>query len=83
MPRYSIAEAKNRLAEIVEKTLAGEEVTITRDGAPIVELVRAVTKTGEASMVPLLDEIAERSRSLPAMGTSPATMIREMRDDPR
>jgi prevent-host-death family protein len=81
MPRYSIAEAKDRLAALVDEAIAGENVTITRDGAPVVEL-RPTRGASEGRVSPrLLDEIAERSRRLPSLGRSAAEIIREMRDD--
>jgi prevent-host-death family protein len=80
MPRYSIAEAKDRLAAIVDEAIAGEHVTITRDGAPVVEL-RPTREVGEGrASARLLDEIAERSRRLPSLERNAAEIIREMRD---
>jgi prevent-host-death family protein len=35
---YSIAEAKDRLQELIDRALKGETVVITRDGLPAVEL---------------------------------------------
>ena len=40
---YSVAEAKNRLSELIERALAGEDVTITRHGKPVV-MLRPVEK---------------------------------------
>ena len=81
MPRYSIAEAKDRLATIVDEAIAGEHVTITRDGTPVVEL-RPTRETGKGRISPrLLDEIAERARRLPSLAQSAAEFVREMRDD--
>jgi len=39
MARYSVAEAKNNLPKLLDKALAGEEVTITRRGEPIAHIV--------------------------------------------
>ncbi len=39
MARYSVAEAKNNLPKLLDKALAGEEVTITRRGEPIARIV--------------------------------------------
>jgi prevent-host-death family protein len=39
MARYSVAEAKNNLPKLLDKALAGEEVTITRRGQPIAQIV--------------------------------------------
>lgn len=82
MPRYSIAEAQGRLAAIVEEALAGEKVTLTRDGAPIIELRPAVAPTADASLSRLIDDIGALSRSLPPIGGDVAKMVRHFRDDP-
>ena len=42
MSRYSVADARNRLSELIDRTLRGEGVIVTRHGAPVVEF-RAVT----------------------------------------
>jgi prevent-host-death family protein len=39
--QVSVAEAKNRLPELLKAVEEGEQITITRRGVPIVELVRA------------------------------------------
>ncbi|MBD0270365.1 MAG: type II toxin-antitoxin system Phd/YefM family antitoxin [Acetobacteraceae bacterium] len=38
MSTHSVAEAKNRLSELIDRALAGEGVAITRHGRPVVEL---------------------------------------------
>ena len=38
MTSYSVASARNRLSELIDRALAGEGVTITRHGHPVVEL---------------------------------------------
>jgi prevent-host-death family protein len=38
MATYSVAEAKNNLSKLIDLALKGEKVTITRHGAPVVEL---------------------------------------------
>ncbi len=38
MSTHSVAEARNRLSELIDRALAGEGVTITRHGQPVVEL---------------------------------------------
>jgi prevent-host-death family protein len=35
---HSVAEAENRLPELIDRALAGEGVMITRHGRPVVEL---------------------------------------------
>ncbi len=38
MSTHSVAEAKNRLPELIDRALKGEGVVITRHGHPVVEL---------------------------------------------
>ncbi len=39
---YTVAEAKNRLPELIRQAEAGVRVTITKRGIPVVEIVRKV-----------------------------------------
>jgi len=43
--RVSVAEAKNKLPELIKAVEEGEQVTISRRGIPVVDLVP--TKAGE------------------------------------
>ncbi len=38
MADYSVADAKNKLSELIDRAVKGEEVVITRHGKPMVEL---------------------------------------------
>jgi antitoxin (DNA-binding transcriptional repressor) of toxin-antitoxin stability system len=38
MGTHSVAEAKNKLSELIDRALNGEEVVITRHGHPVVEM---------------------------------------------
>jgi len=38
MGKHSVADAKNRLSELIDRALEGEDVVITRHGRPVVEL---------------------------------------------
>jgi len=37
---YTVAEAKNKLPEFIKQAEAGMQVTITKRGVPVVEIVR-------------------------------------------
>ncbi len=37
---YTVTEAKNRLPELIRQAEAGDHVTITKRGIPVVEIVR-------------------------------------------
>lgn len=39
---YTVAEAKNKLPELIKQAEAGARVTITKRGVPVVEIVRKV-----------------------------------------
>ena len=39
---YTVAEAKNRLPELIKQAEAGTRVIITKRGIPVVEIVREV-----------------------------------------
>ena len=44
--QIGVKEAKNQFTEILRKVEAGEVVTITRDGTPVVDLVKHIPKKG-------------------------------------
>ena len=39
MTEISVADAKNRLSELIARACAGEEIAVTRRGKPVVRLV--------------------------------------------
>ena len=82
MSSCSIAKAKDNLSKLIDEALAGEAVTITRHGRPVVELrpARAVEEVGRCSPE-LIDEIAARAKSLPSLRESAADIVRRMRDE--
>ena len=81
MSSYSSAKAKDNLSKLIDEALAGEEVTITRHGKPVVEL-RPARAIGEGRLSPeLIDRIAARAKTLPSLGEDAVDVIRRMRDD--
>ena len=78
MARYSVAEAKNNLPKLLDRALAGEEVTITRRGEAIAKLVPQQALGG-----PLDLEWLDAHRITPKAGTDfdSAALIRQMRDE--
>jgi prevent-host-death family protein len=81
MPIYSIAQAKDHLSKLVDEALAGESVTITRHGKPVVELRPSKSSGASRVSAELLETIAARAKLLPSLGASGAEIIREMRDE--
>jgi prevent-host-death family protein len=78
MARYSVAEAKNSLPKLLDRALAGEDVTITRRGEPIARIV-AEKPVGAPIDLDWLD----KRRVTPKSGKpiDSAALIRQMRDE--
>ncbi len=81
MPTYSIAQAKDQFSRLVDRALAGEEVTITRHGKPVAELRASATPERGRPSPHLIDELARRAKRLPTLGATAADFVRAMRDE--
>lgn len=79
MLRVSLAEAKARLSELLDKVEAGEEVIITRHGREVARLRGITQKKGP---IPF-EELAKFRAKMPRLRTSSAKLIRQMRDEGR
>jgi prevent-host-death family protein len=80
MSTHGIAEAKNKLSNLIDRALKGEGIVITRRGEPVVEL-----KPVQPPPLPITEADIEWLRARLA-GRTPAktdagTLIREMRDE--
>lgn len=80
MSTHSVAEAKNKLPELIGRALKGEQIVITRHGHPVVEL-----KPVSPPERPITDEdiawldghrIQLRDGSIDSV-----TLIRQLRDE--
>jgi prevent-host-death family protein len=79
MDSVSLANAKARLSELVDRAEAGEDICITRRGKPAVRLTRL-----DRPKKPIDFEALRRLReSMPKQEESTADFIRRMRDDAR
>ena len=78
MSRYSVAEARNNLPKLLDRALAGEEVTITRRGEVIARIVPE-----QPVGAPLDLEWLKAHIVTPKSGTDfdSAALIRQMRDE--
>ena len=79
MATVSVAEAKAKLSELLDKVEAGEEIVITRHGKPVAKLTATVQP--KKPLRDLLPELAEFRAKMPPLRKSSAELIREMRDE--
>lgn len=54
---YTVAQAKNKLPELIKQAEAGERVIITKRGIPVVEIVR---KTDEPRRKPVFGVLGDK-----------------------
>lgn len=79
MSTHSVADAKNHLSELIDRALAGEGVTITRHGHPVVEL-KPVTPPPRGITPADVDWVIKR-RPKRKSGIDSVTLLRQMRDE--
>ena len=70
MPDVTIRELRNKGGEVVERVMAGEVLTVTRDGMQVARLVPVPGRTLSA------ESLIERWQRLPPM--DPATLRRDI-----
>lgn len=80
MSAYSVAEAKNRLSELIERALAGEGVVITRHGQPVVE-VRPIGGQQRPVEAADLDRLAGRRPRGPVASQDAGALLSAMRGE--
>jgi prevent-host-death family protein len=76
MDSYSVADAKARFSEVVERAEAGETVEITKRGKLVARVVPIVQPRKPVD-VDALERLAAR---IPSQKQSAVDLIREMRD---
>ena len=72
-------EAKTHLSELLEKVEAGEEITITRHGAPVAKLVPVRKEIRPEERVAAIDRIQKLATGLSLGGLKVKDLIREGR----
>ena len=80
MSSHSVAEAKNRLSQLIERALDGEEIVITRHGHPVV-LLKPVLKPAHAVTQADLDWLAEHRIGRVAPSQDSGTLLTNLRDE--
>lgn len=79
MEAVSLADAKARLSELVARVEAGETVSITKRGKPVVRLVAETPRRGSID----LKELQEMTHGMTLQSESAGDLIRRIRDDAR
>jgi prevent-host-death family protein len=80
MSTHSVAEAKNKLSQLIKRALNGEGVVITRHGEPVVEL-RPV-KPAPRPMTESDREWLQALRAIPAhIKDAAVAEVRRMREE--
>lgn len=79
MSTHSVVEAKNRLSELIDRALAGEGVTITRHGHPVVELKPVTPVPRPVTPADVEWVISRRPKRRTKIDS--VTLLRQMRDD--
>ena len=72
-------EAKTHLSELLEKVEAGEEITITKHGAPVAKLVPVKKEVRPGERVAAIDRIQKLATGLSLGGLKVKDLIREGR----
>jgi prevent-host-death family protein len=76
MSEYTVAEARDNFTKLINRALAGEEVTITRRGKPVVSFVRTEPKKGLSIDLEWLDRVRVKPTGPNADGTPLVELMR-------
>jgi len=77
MQTFSLSDAKARLSRLIELVEAGEEVTITKRGRPVVKLVSASPARQQ------LPSLADLRARLPGQNETAGEFVRGLRESDR
>lgn len=80
MGSHSVADAKNRLSELIDLALSGEGVVITRHGKPVVELKALPEPPRRMTEADIERLMANRVGKEPPV-VDAGKFVREMRDE--
>ena len=80
MSNYSVAEAKNKLSELIERALKGEAVVITRHGTPVVEM-KPISNPRRKMTKAELEWLKSRRTGRLSPTEDAAGLVRKMRDE--
>jgi antitoxin (DNA-binding transcriptional repressor) of toxin-antitoxin stability system len=78
---YSVAEAKNNLSELIDRSLKGEGVLITRHGKPVVEFKPVPVQVGPVSDTDLTWLASNRLQPNRSPAEDAGELITRIRDE--
>ena len=79
MSTISLADAKARLSELIDRAEAGEEICITRRGKPVARLLPARRARKAIDM----SDMCSVTEQMPEQPESAADFVRRMREEDR
>ena len=79
MSGISLADAKARLSELVDRVEAGESIDISRRGKPVARLTAVAAPRKRIDFA----QLRALTAALPSQTPSAAELVRSMRDDDR
>ena len=80
MTAHSVAEARNRLSQLIDRALEGEGIVITRHGRPVVAL-KPVAKPVHPVSTADLDWLAKHRIGRAAPSEDAGALLTRLRDD--
>lgn len=80
MSTHSVAEAKNKLPELIDRALRGEGVVITRHGRPVIEL-KPIPEAARSVSLDDLDWLAARRVGVTPVRENAGALLTGMRDE--
>lgn len=81
MTIYSVAEAKNRLSELIDRAMGGEGVVVARHGTPVVEIRPIQSAAKPVTRADLEQLLACTITPLTAPSEDAGTLLSRLRDD--
>lgn len=80
MSNHSVAEAKNRLPELIDRAQEGEDIVITRHGRPVAE-IKPIPRPARRITPEALDWLATRRLKRIRVTEDAGTLVSRMRDE--
>jgi prevent-host-death family protein len=80
MSHHSVADAKNKLPELIDRALEGEDIVITRHGRPVAGL-KPIPKPARRITPEALDWLDARRLKRTKVTEDAATLVSRMRDE--